>query len=30
VQGIIARFRRFGVYLLDPSPNNIAFEGDRE
>lgn len=28
VQRIMAEFRRYGVYLLDPSPNNIAFEGD--
>lgn len=26
VQSIMAQFRRYGVYLLDPSPNNIAFE----
>lgn len=30
VQRIMARFRSYGVYLLDPSPNNIAFEGDDE
>jgi len=27
---IIAQFRRYGVYLVDPSPANIAFEGDGE
>lgn len=30
VQGIIGQFRRYGVYLLDPSPWNIAFEGEDE
>ena len=28
VQRIMAEFRRYGIYLLDPSPGNIAFEGD--
>lgn len=30
VQSITAQFRRYGIYLLDPSPRNIAFEGDDE
>jgi hypothetical protein len=28
VQRIMAEFHRHGIYLLDPSPSNIAFEGD--
>jgi hypothetical protein len=28
VQRIMAEFRRYGIHLLDPSPGNIAFEGD--
>jgi len=28
VQAIIAHFRRYGIHLLNPSPGNIAFEGD--
>jgi hypothetical protein len=27
-QRIITQFERYGVYLLDPSPRNIAFEGE--
>ncbi|QYU70530.1 hypothetical protein J4558_10610 [Leptolyngbya sp. 15MV] len=30
VQRIMAEFRRHGLHLLDPSPGNIAFEGDIE
>lgn len=30
VRIIMAQFRRFGIYLLDPSPKNIAFVGDDE
>jgi len=29
VQRIMSQFRRHGVYLLDPSPKNIAFVDDR-
>jgi len=30
VQGIMAQFRRYGIHLLEPSPGNIALEGERQ